>query len=307
MTTEKSVAVKKRRHVFDEDNRTGYLLLSPWLLGFFVFTVYPLFSSLFFSFTKFDLLSSPQWVGLQNFKNIFLDTRFYQSMKVTFIYVLVHVPLKLIFALCVAMIFNMKHAGQSVYRAVYYLPSIVGGSIAISVMWVELFASQGPFNAILGHLGLTVTRNWIGDPNTSLAMIIVLAIWQFGSPMLIFLAGLKQIPATYYEAAEMDGAGAFKKFAHITLPSLSPVIFFNLLMQVIGAFMAFTQCYIVSNGTGGPSDTTLFYALYIYLEGIKYYKMGYACALAWIMVIIIGAITALLFKTSDKWVFSESK
>jgi multiple sugar transport system permease protein len=301
------VKTKRKKHDFGEDNAMGYLLLMPWLIGFFAFTMYPLLSSLYFAFTKFDLLSTPEWVGLQNFKNIFIDQRFYQSMKVTFIYVLVHVPLKLFFALCIAMIFNMKHRGQAVYRAVYYLPSIVGGSIAISVMWVQLFASQGPFNAILGHLGIAVSRNWIGDPNTALGMIIVLAIWQFGSPMLIFLAGLKQIPATYYEAAEMDGAGSFKRFIHITLPSLSPVIFFNLLMQVIGAFMAFTQCYIVSNGTGGPSDTTLFYALYIYLEGIKYYKMGYACALAWIMVIIIGLITAFMFKTSDKWVFSENK
>lgn len=298
---------KRKVHTFNEDNRTGYLLLSPWLIGFFVFTIYPLLSSLFYAFTRFDLLSSPQWIGLGNFKAVFADMRFYQSMKVTFIYVLVSSPLKLLFALCIALVFNMKHKGQAIYRAIYYLPSIVGGSIAISVMWKQLFAEHGPFNAILGAFGIGVTRNWIGSPETSLGMIIVLMIWQFGSPMLIFLAGLKQIPTTYYEAAEMDGAGAFKRFLHITLPSLSPVIFFNLLMQIIGAFMAFTQCYIVSNGTGGPSDTTLFYALYIYLEGLKYYKMGYGCALAWIMVVIIGIITAVLFKTSDKWVFSENK
>ena len=298
---------KRKVHTFNEDNRTGYLLLSPWLIGFFVFTIYPLLSSLFYAFTRFALLSSPQWIGLGNFKAVFADMRFYQSMKVTFIYVLVSSPLKLLFALCIALVFNMKHKGQAIYRAIYYLPSIVGGSIAISVMWKQLFAEHGPFNAILGAFGIGVTRNWIGSPETSLGMIIVLMIWQFGSPMLIFLAGLKQIPTTYYEAAEMDGAGAFKRFLHITLPSLSPVIFFNLLMQIIGAFMAFTQCYIVSNGTGGPSDTTLFYALYIYLEGLKYYKMGYGCALAWIMVVIIGIITAVLFKTSDKWVFSENK
>lgn len=297
---------KRKAHVFDEDNRMGYLLLLPWLVGFFVFTLYPLFSSLFYSFTRFDLLSSPEWVGLKNYQSVFADGRFYQSMKVTFIYVLVHVPLKLLFALCVALVFNMKHKGQAIYRAVYYLPSIVGGSIAISVMWKELFSEHGPFNSILGSFGILVSKNWIGSPDTSLGMIIVLAIWQFGSPMLIFLAGLKQIPATLYEAAEMDGANVIKRFIHITLPSLSPVIFFNLLMQVIGAFMAFTQCYIVSNGAGGPDDTTLFYALYIYLEGIKYYKMGYSCALAWIMVVIIGVITFILFKTSKKWVFSEN-
>lgn len=298
---------KNKLHSFNEDNFTGYLLLSPWLIGFFVFTMFPLLSSLYYAFSKFDLLSPPVWVGFRNFQAVFADSRFYQSMKVTFTYVLVHVPLKLLFALCVALLFNMKHRGEAIYRAVYYLPSIVGGSIAVSVMWIQLFSAHGAFNSLLAKIGIIVTRNWIGSPDTSLGMIIVLAVWQFGSPMLIFLAGLKQIPLSYYEAAEIDGANTFQRFGHITLPSLSPVIFFNLLMQVIGGFMAFTQCYIVSNGTGGPSDTTLFYALYIYLQGLKYYKMGYSCALAWIMVVIIGVITAVIFKTSDKWVFYENK
>lgn len=298
---------RKLHRRYGEDNLVGYLLISPWLIGFFVFTIYPLLSSLFYAFTDYDLLSAPKWVGMKNFIKVFEDPRFYQSMKVTFTYALVHVPLKLIFALGVAMLFNLKHRGVGIYRTLYYLPSIVGGSIAVSVMWIQLFGSDGAFNAFLANIGITVTRNWIGSPDTSLMMIIVLAIWQFGSPMLIFLAGLKQIPASYYEAAEIDGANSVRKFFNITLPSLSPVIFFNLLMQIIGAFMAFTQCYIVSNGTGGPSDTTLFYALYIYLQGLKYMKMGYSCALAWIMVVIIAAVTVLIFKTSDNWVFYESK
>jgi multiple sugar transport system permease protein len=298
---------RKKLHNFNEDNLTGYILLSPWLIGFFVFTMFPLLSSLFYSFTKFDLLSPPVWVGLKNYTAVFADDRFYQSMKVTFTYVLISVPLKLLFALGVALLFNTKHKGVAVYRAIYYLPSIVGGSIAVSVMWIQLFSVNGAFNSLLAKIGIIVKSNWIGSPTTSLSMIIVLAIWQFGSPMLIFLAGLKQIPTSYYEAAQIDGANVFKQFSHITLPSLSPVIFFNLLMQVIGGFMAFTQCYIVSNGTGGPSDTTLFYALYIYMQGLKYYKMGYSCALAWIMVIIIGIITAVIFKTSYRWVFYENK
>ncbi len=299
-------AKKKKGRDFGVDNLSGYLLIGPWLVGFFLFTLYPLFSSLYYSFTSYDLLTSPKWVGVQNYINVFADARFYQSMKVTFIYALVHVPLKLLFALGIALLFNMKHRGIGIYRTLYYVPSIVGGSIAVSVMWVQLFASKGPFNNLLAKIGIDISRNWIGDPDTSLMMIIILAVWQFGSPMLIFLAGLKQIPVSYYEAAEIDGANVFQRFIKITVPSLSPVIFFNLLMQIIGAFMAFTQCYIVSNGTGGPSDTTLFYALYIYLQGLKYHKMGFGCALAWIMVIIIALITLLIFKTSDTWVFYES-
>lgn len=301
----KTVRKKKGRN-FGESNLAGYLLIGPWLMGFFLFTLYPLLSSLYYSFTSYNLLGSAKWIGWQNYVDVFSDSRFYQSMKVTFIYALVHVPLKLLFALGVALLFNMKHRGIGIYRTLYYVPSIVGGSIAVSVMWIQLFAANGPFNNLLNAVGIDITRNWIGDPDTSLMMIIILAIWQFGSPMLIFLAGLKQIPVSYYEAAEVDGANAFQRFFKITVPSLSPVIFFNLLMQLIGAFMAFTQCYIVSNGTGGPSDTTLFYALYIYLQGFKYYKMGYGCALAWIMLIIIAIVTVVIFKTSDIWVFYES-
>ena len=297
---------KKKGRDFGVDNVSGYLLIGPWLIGFFLFTLYPLLSSLYYSFTSFNLLTPPKWNGIQNYVEVFADPRFYQSMKVTFIYALVHVPLKLLFALGIALLFNMKHRGVGLYRTLYYIPSIVGGSIAVSVMWVQLFASNGPFNNLLSIFGLDITRNWIGDPDTALMMIIILAVWQFGSPMLIFLAGLKQIPLSYYEAAEIDGANVFQRFFKITIPSLSPVIFFNLLMQLIGAFMAFTQCYIVSNGTGGPSDTTLFYALYIYLQGLKYQKMGYGCALAWIMVVIIAIITWIIFKTSDTWVFYES-
>ncbi len=298
---------KSRKKDFGTDNISGYITIAPWLIGFFVFTIYPLLSSLYYSFTQFNLLDAPFWIGLENYKAVFADPRVWHSLKITFTYALVHVPLKLLFALCVAMLFNLKHRGVGLYRTLYYLPSIIGGSIAVSVMWIYMFGANGPFNDILGLFGIETTKSWIGSPDTALWMIIVLAVWQFGSPMLIFLAGLKQIPQTYYEAAQIDGAGAFRRFFAITLPSLSPVIFFNLLMQLISAFMAFTQTYIISNGTGGPSDSTLFYALYIYLQGMKYQKMGYACALAWVMVVIIAIVTAIIFKTSNNWVFYEDE
>lgn len=294
---------KAKKKMFGSANLAGYLLISPWLLGFLVFTIYPLFSSLYFSFTSYDLLTPPQFVGLENYSAVFADGRFFQSMKVTFTYALVHVPLKLLFALGVAMLFNCQRKGIGIYRTLYYLPSIVGGSIAVSVMWIQMFGTNGAFNSLLSKMGLEVTTNWIKNPDTALTTIIILAVWQFGSPMLIFLAGLKQIPRTYYEAAQIDGASAIRRFFHITLPSLTPIIFFNLIMQVISAFMAFTQAFIISGGAGSPSDTTLFYALYIYLQGFKYNKMGYACALAWVMIVLIAIVTAILFKTSDQWVF----
>ena len=281
----------------------GYLLISPWLIGFVVFTTIPLISSFLYSLTEYNLLSPPKFVGFDNYLKTMEDERFFQSFKVTFTYALVHVPLKLAFALFVAMLFNRDRRGIGIYRALYYLPSIIGGSVAVSVMWIQMFGSQGAFNSILSKIGIETTTNWIKNPQTSLAAVIILGVWQFGSPMLIFLAGLKQIPRTYYEAAEIDGAGAFRRFLSITLPSLTPVIFFNLVNQVITAFTAFTQAYVISGGSGGPSDTTLFYALYIYLQGFRYGRMGYACSLAWIIIVIIGAVTAVMFKTSGRWVF----
>lgn len=299
---------KSKYHGFEQNNLAGFLFISPWLIGLLVFTLYPVFSSLYYSFTTYDLLSAPQWTGVQNYVNVFQDARFYQSMKVTFLYAIVHVPIKLIFALLVAMLFNTGRKGVGVYRTVYYFPSIIGGSIAVSVMWKQLFGTNGAFNAILSMLGVPdATKSWIGSPDTAPWMIIVLAIWQFGSPMLIFLAGLKQIPVSYYEAARIDGANGVQQFFKITLPSLSPVIFFNFLMQTIGAFMSFTQAYVISNGTGGPLDSTLFYSLYIYLKGFKYYEMGYGCALAWIMLIIISVLTIVIFRTSNYWVYYENK
>lgn len=293
---------------FDIDNKCGYLFISPWLFGFVVFTIYPILSSLYYSFTKYDLLSSPKWIGFQNFISIMSDERFYQSMKVTFLFVFIHVPIKLAFALLIAMLFNVKRRGIGVYRTVFYFPSIIGGSIAASVMWRQLFGAEGAFNAILLAFGIdSGTKSWIGSPDTSLLMIIILAIWQFGSPMLIFLAGIKQIPDSYYEAAEIDGANGIQSFFKITIPCLSPVIFFNFLMQTISGFMSFTQAFIISGGTGGPLDSTLFYSLYIYIKAFKYYEMGYACALAWVMLILIAILTKIIFKSSDKFVFYENE
>jgi multiple sugar transport system permease protein len=221
--------------------------------------------------------------------------------------VFVSVPLRLAFALAVAMIFTYKTRLSAVYRAIYYVPSLVGGSVAISVLWQRLFGDNGLMNMLLGVFGIYTTNNWLGDPKTSLWTIIILSIWQFGSSMLIFLAGLKQIPTSYYEAASMDHANGWQKFIHITLPMLTPVIFFNLIMQLINGFMSFTQTFIISKGSGAPLDSLLLYSLYLYQQAFGYYKMGYGCALAWIMLLIIAFFTMLIFRSSNNWVYYETK
>jgi multiple sugar transport system permease protein len=286
---------------------SGYLFILPWLLGFLIFTIYPMLSSLYYSLTDYDLLTKANFIGLRNYINIFTsDKRFWKSVEVTFIYSFFQVPIKLAFALFIAMLFKSNRRGVNLYRSLYYLPSIFGGSIAIAIMWRQILGRQGAVNAILSSFGLIDNAvSWIASPDTALGSLILISVWQFGSPMLIFLAGLKQIPQSYYEAASIDGANAVQKFFKITLPVLSPIIFYNFLMQTISSFMAFTQSYIVTKG--GPADATLFYALYIYENGFQYYRMGYASALSWIMLIVIAIITAIIFKTSDYWVFYESK
>src|SRR5262245_23008504 len=286
-------------------NRAGYLFISPWLVGFFGLTLLPMAASLYFAFTDYDILTAPRWVGLANFRRMFLeDPRYLRSVMVTFSYVVIAVPLRLAFALAVAMLLNTRRRGVSLYRAAYYAPSIVAGSVAVAVMWRQVFGTQGVVNAVLASVGVPPVR-WLGDPDTAIWTLITLAVWQFGSPMLIFLAGLKQIPAELYEAAAIDGAGATARFVRITLPMLSPVTFFNVVMQTITGFMVFTQAFIVTGG--GPMDTTLFYALYLYRRAFESFQMGYASAMAWVLLLVVAAFTALLFKSSGYWVFYETK
>jgi multiple sugar transport system permease protein len=234
------------------------------------------------------------------------DELFWKSISVTFFYAFVSVPARLVFAFFVAMMFRRTSVMIRIYQAVYYLPSIVGGSIAIAVMWRRLFMADGALNAALQFIGINSSISWIGRPDTAIWTLIILAVWQFGSSMLIFLAGLRQIPRTYYEAAAIDGAGRLRQFLHITLPQMTSVIFFNLIMKLINGFTVFTQAFIVSGGSGDPRYSTLVYALYLYQRAFKYYDMGYASALAWVLVVIIAVFTGIIFKTSNKWVFYES-
>lgn len=291
-----------RRH-----NLIGYLFISPWLIGFFVFTIIPILVSLYLAFTDYSILSEPKFVGLANFHRMFFsDPRYWKAVQATFFYVLVAVPLRLTFALLLAVLLNNPYRGTPFFRAAYYAPSIIGGSVAVAVMWRQLFGTDGLVSALYVLLGLP-PEPWLGNPATAMWTLILLAIWQFGSPMLIFLAGLKQIPTELYEAANIDGAGGFDRFIRITVPMLSPVIFFNLIMQIITGFLVFTQAFILSNGTGAPLDTTLVYALYLYLRAFTTFEMGYASAMAWALLLVIAVFTAITFKTSSTWVYYEQK
>lgn len=289
------------------NNLAGYFFIMPWLFGFVMLMIIPMGMSLYLSFTRYNILSPPVWTGTSNFVNIFTDDpRFWQSLKVTFSYVVAAVPLRLIFALFLAVLFTQKRIMGNLYRTIYYIPSLIGGSVAVAVMWRQLFGVYGAFNSILLSWGiLEDSFGWITHPSTALWSLIILAAWQFGSPMLIFLAGLKQIPNSLYESAAIDGANWGQTFTRITLPMLSPVIFFNVVMQTINNFMMFTQAYIITEGR--PFDRTLVYILYLFQRGFSYNQMGYACALAWIMFIVIAAITAFIFKSSPYWVYYESK
>ncbi len=307
---------------FFKRNAVAYMFLLPWLIGFLVLTVYPMLYSLYLGFTNYDFTKpdATQWIGFGNYIKMFgsifgvdsftaasgqvmrVDPYYFKSLSVTFIYVLVSVPLKLIFALLVAVLMSQKLRFVPLYRAIYYIPTLLGGSVAIAVLWRKLFEQNGLINQILGNIGFKDLPGWITNPKYALSTLILLTVWQFGSSMIIFLAGLKQIPVDYYEAASIDGANKVKQFFTITIPSLTPIILFNLIMQMISAFQAFTQAYIIGGGKGGVMNSTLFYTLYLYIQGWTYHEMGYASAMAWVLLLIIGVFTGIIFKTSNSWV-----
>lgn len=296
-----------RNYVNERTTLAGYIFISPWLFGFLAFMLVPVIMSLYYSFTSYNLVSSSVFVGLENYKEIIMDDpRFLNSLKVTFIYTFTALPLRLGFALLLAVLFNQGRRFVGLYRTLFYVPSLIGGSVAISVVWRQLFGYSGAMNDILVGLGiLKAPIGFIGNPKTSLWTLVLLAAWQFGSPMLIFLAGLKQIPIRLYESAAIDGANWWQKFFRITIPMLTPVIFFNVVMQTIRLFMMFTQAYIITEG--GPIDSTMVYVLYLFKQAFQYSSMGYASALAWILLIILSVITLLIFKSSKYWVFYEAE
>jgi multiple sugar transport system permease protein len=264
ITRRKGKATAAEKKANGRDNKAAYIFLLPWLVGLVAITIGPMVMSLYLSFTDYNLLQPPEWVGLDNFTRMLSDARLHNSLGVTFTYVFVGVPLQLAVALLIALVLDKGLA---------------------------MFGIQGP--------------GWISDPSTALGSIILLHVWTFGAPMIIFLAGLRQIPHMYYEAARVDGATTLQQFWRITLPMLSPIIFFNLVLQIIGSFQSFTQAFIVSGGNGGPSDSTMFFTLYLYQKGFGQFDMGYASAMAWVLLVIIGVFTAINFIASKYWVFYD--
>ena len=279
----------------------GYGYLTPYLIGLVVFTAVPFLTSLYLSFTKYDLMNTPTWTGLSNYERLFTrDRTFTKSLNVTLIYVFLTVPLKLAFALFIAAILNYRLKFINLFRTAFYVPSILGGSIAIAVLWRYLFATEGLVNMALAGVGLAPI-DWFGDPTNALFTITLLRCWQFGSAMVIFLAALQSIDKSLYEAAAIDGAGKVTTFIFITLPLLTPVIFFNLVMQMVQAFQEFNGPYIITQG--GPLKSTYLLPLYIYEEAFKKFNMGYASAIAWVLFVIITVLTLVAFWSSRKWVY----
>lgn len=290
---------------FKQDNFSGYLFISPWLIGFFLFAFIPITISLWLAFTDYDILGKWHYVGLNNFVQMFTkDVRYASAVRATLAYVIISVPLRLAFALGIAVLMNAKRRGVYFYRAAFYAPSVVGSSVAVAVMWRQIFGGDGLMNAFATSLGLAKV-NWLGNTQTAIWTLIILAVWQFGSPMLIFLAGLRQIPQELYEAGAIDGADGWQQFWRITIPLLTPVIFFNLIVQLIAGFKVFTQAFIVTEGR--PLDTTLFYSLYLYQRAFVNYQMGYAAAMAWVLLAVIAVLTLISFKLSSYWVHYEAK
>lgn len=294
---------KKKRKAYKENQEgAAHVFMAPWIIGFLAITAIPLFASLYLAFTDYSILRSPNFVGLANFERMWSDNRFWAAATVTLKYVVISMPLQLAAALLLAVVLDRGLRWLPFYRGAYYLPSLLGSSVAVAILWRQLFGHRGLVNQVLALMGFE-GQSWLQNPDTALGTLMILNVWTFGSPMVIFLAGLRQIPEDLYEAARVDGAGAIRMFLNITVPLLTPIVFFNLVLQTIGAFQTFTQAYIISGGTGGPVDSTLFYTLYIYQRGFVAFDMGYASALAWVLLVVIALATAINFLASKYWVF----
>lgn len=284
-----------------EQGYMGFILILPWLIGFCIFKLYPFVSSLVYSFTDYDLFKGVQNVaGFQNYIDAFTKPKNVKALQVTFTYAFMTVPLKLIFALFIAYILNFKIKGVGLFRTAYYVPSILGGSVAIAVLWKALFKNDGVINTILAMLGFE-SINFLADKNWALFIICLLRVWQFGSAMVLFLAALKGVPEDLYEAASIDGATKGRQFLSITIPLISPVIFYNLVTQLVQAFQEFNGPYIITNG--GPRNATTLISVIVYNTAFKDYKVGMSSAMAWVMFVIVMVLTVIAFVSQKKWVY----
>lgn len=295
--------MKTKVREYKKRDYMGLIYIAPWLFGFILLQLYPFIASLFYSFTQYNIMSEPTFVGLNNYITLFkVDNEFWNSLKVTIAYTIYTVPGKLVLALLVALLMNKQMKGINLFRTIYYIPSLFGGSVAVAILWKLMFMDDGVINALLTTLYLPQVQ-WLGNPNVALRTICMLEIWQFGSSMVMFLAALKQVPQSLYEAAQIDGATKLRCFFKITIPQITPIIFFNLIMQTINALQSFTSAFVITKG--GPLKSTYVLGMKLYNEAFKNYKLGYASAISWVIFIIIMIVTLLLFRSSSGWVYYE--
>lgn len=282
----------------------AYVFMSPAILGLLLFTLGPVIASLFLSFTEYNLITDPVWIGLENYVDMFSEELFWQSLRVSAIYSVVSVPLGLVLALGLAVLLNHKMRGITFFRSVYYLPTVISG-VGVAMLWRWLFNAEfGIINIVLGYVGIEGPA-WLVDQNWALPALIITSLWGIGGTTLIFLAGLQGIPQELYEAAEIDGAGRWQQFRSVTIPLISHVTFFNLVLGIIGALQVFTDAFVITRG--GPNHATLFLSVYLYQHGFLYLNMGYAAAIAWFMFIIVLVLTLMVFRSSPLWVYYESE
>lgn len=292
-----------KRKKYRKRDYVGLVYIAPWLIGLLVLQLYPFITSFYYSFTDYQFFNSPEFTGLDNYIRLFTnDPDFFKSLQVTIVYTLFTVPGKIIMALFIALLLNRNIRGIGVIRTIYYIPSLFSGSVAVAILWKLLFMNEGAINSILSTLGLPAIQ-WLGTQPTAIVTICLLEIWMFGSSMVMFLAALKQVPMELYESASLDGAGKIKSFFYITLPQISPILFFNVIMQTITALQNFTSAFVVTNG--GPNKGTYVLGMKLYNEAFKYFKMGYASAVSWIIFGMILVVTLLLFRFSSGKVYYE--
>lgn len=284
----------------------AYFFISPWIVGFILFTIGPMLASLYYSFTKYNIISPPQWTGLANFRDLLRDPLFWKSLQVTVYYAGLALPLGLLVGFFLAVLLNQKIPGVNVWRTIYYLPSVIAG-VAVALLWIRIFNPKiGILNPFLAKFGIQ-GPGWLNDPKWAMPALVIMSLWGVGGGMIIYLAGLQGVPTTLYEAAKVDGASLWQRFWHVTLPMVTPVIFYNLVMGMIGAFQYFTVVYVATGGSGSPARATLFYNLYLYQNAFKYFEMGYASTMAWILFLIVMALTILVFRSSAVWVYYEGE
>lgn len=282
----------------------AYIFISPWIVGFLVFTLGPMIASFFLAFTQYNIISPPVWIGTENYRKIFADPLFWQSLKVTFTYAAMSLIPGLVLGLSLAMLLNANVPGIAVWRTIYYLPSIISG-VAVAILWAFILNPRfGVINWLLRMVGIK-GPGWLSSPQWALPGLAIMSLWGVGGGMILYLAGLQGIPTALYDAAKVDGANAWSRFWHVTLPMISPVIFYNLVMGTIGTFQYFTAAYVMTNG--GPNNATLFYNLHLYNNAFRYSQMGYASGLAWILFVIVLFFTLLIFRSSAAWVYYEGQ